>query len=265
LNVFGQGGYLLYRFYPDPGRLPFMDIHQAGTKEIRYLYAFAQQDTTAWRVIDQRFHFDWVLLPGAAVGTPMLGDFLDTDPTWAMVFIDDEAVLWLKRGGACDSLAERYAFHYLPGGSAGAAALGARAARDSTLRGPIRAEIERAGAGSPYNACTHVLAGFLALLEGHSDDAELQFDDAARQHPLNATVRDRQGLAHLYAGDLAGAERAFRAADRAPGGYPEADLRQGQLMAARGTRDAARRAYERSLARHPELTEARDSLERMGQ
>src|SRR5262249_1595114 len=42
-NSFLFGGYLLHRFYPDPGRLPFMDIHQAGTKEIRYLYAFALQ------------------------------------------------------------------------------------------------------------------------------------------------------------------------------------------------------------------------------
>src|SRR5439155_12870713 len=33
-NAFSFGGYLLWRFYPDPGRLPFMDIHQAGTKQI---------------------------------------------------------------------------------------------------------------------------------------------------------------------------------------------------------------------------------------
>ena len=260
-NTFSFGGYLLYRFYPDPGRLPFMDIHQAGTKEIRYLYAFALQDTTAWRVTDQRFRFDWVLLPGATPGSPKLADFLDADSTWALVFADDQAVLWLRRNGSCAQQAREFAYHYLPGGPAGVGPLGERAARDSTLRGPIRAEIDRAIAESPYNAHAQGFAGNLALLEGRFSDAERNFDEAARQQPLEPTVRDRQGLAHLYAGDLAAAERAFRAAGRAPGAYAEADLRQGQLFAARGLRDEARRAYERSLAHHPELTEARDSLD----
>jgi len=263
-NTFSFGGYLLYRFYPDPGRLPFMDIHQAGTKEIRYLYAWAQQDSTAWHAADRKFHFDWVLLPGATPGSPILANFLDADSTWAMVFVDDEAVLWLRRDGSCAQLAREYAYHYLPGGPAGIGPLGARAASDSTARGPIRAEIERAIADSPFNARSQSFAGNLALLEGRFEDAERYFDEAARQQPIDVVVRDRQGLAHLYAGDLAGAERAFRAADSAPGAYPEYDLRQGQLLAARGKRDQARRAYERSLARHPDLTEARDSLEALG-
>jgi hypothetical protein len=263
-NTFAHGGYLLYRFYPDPGRLPFMDIHQAGTKEIRYLYAYALQDTSAWRVTDQRFRFDWVLLPGATPGSPMLANFLDRDSTWAMVFVDDEAVLWLRRDGACAPLAREFAYHYLPGGPAGIGPLGERAVRDSLARDSIRAEIDRAIADSPYNARSQAFAGHLALLEARWADASRHFDEAARQQPNETVVRDRQGLAHLVAGDLAGAERAFRAARRNPDKWPEADLREGQLLAARGRREDARRAYERSLARHPELTEARDSLERMG-
>src|SRR5207249_2455776 len=30
-NMFWHGGYLLWRFWPDRDRLPFMDIHQTGT------------------------------------------------------------------------------------------------------------------------------------------------------------------------------------------------------------------------------------------
>src|SRR5205823_245291 len=84
-NVFSFGGYLLWRFYPDPGRLPFMDIHQAGTREIRYLYAWALQDSVAWRQLDRRFRFDYVLLPRTLPGNPDLADFLDADSTWALV------------------------------------------------------------------------------------------------------------------------------------------------------------------------------------
>ncbi|HXS82721.1 MAG TPA: hypothetical protein VN896_08365 [Methylomirabilota bacterium] len=263
-NTFSFGGYMLYRFYPDRDRLPFMDIHQAGTKEIRYLYAWSQQDTAAWRVTDQRFKFDWVLLPGATPGSPRLANILDADSTWAMVFVDDEAVLWLRRDGSCSAQAREFAYRYLPGGPAGIGPLGALAARDSTLRGPIRAEIERAIADSPYNARSQAFAGNLALLEGRWADARAHFDEAARQHPYETVVRDRQGLAHLYAGDLDGAERAFRAAAAAPGKWAEGDLREGQLLAARGKLEAARSAYARSLKRHPELTEARDSLEALG-
>src|SRR5262249_37873946 len=128
----------------------------------------------------------------------------------------------------------------------------------------IRDEIVRAIAGSPYNAREQALAGNLALLEGRFADARENYDEAARQQPYDIAVRDRQGLAHLYAGDPARAEQAFGAAGRARGKYADSDLREGQVLAALGRRDAARTAYERSLARHPELTEARDSLASLG-
>ena len=263
-NTFAEGGYMLFRFYPDPGRLPFMDIHQAGTKEIRYLYAFALQDSSAWRVLDNRYRFDWVLLPGATPGSPQLANFLDADSTWALVFVDDEAALWLRRDGACAALARAQVYRWLPGGPAGIGPLGARAARDSTVRGAIAAELERAIASSPYDARAHAFAGNLALLEGRWADARAHFDAAAAIQPLESELRARQGVARLYGGDPAGAEQSFAMARRLDRSWPEADLRQGQVLAALGRRDDARRAYERSLAHHPEITEARDSLAALG-
>jgi len=263
-NVFSFGGYLLYRFYPDPGRLPFMDIHQAGTKEIRYLYAFAQQDSTAWRELDRRYRFDWVLLSGATPGSPRLANYLDADTTWALVFVDDEAVLWLRRDGSCAGIAREHAYRFMPGGTAAIGPLGLRAARDSTIRGPIREEFERAIRSSPWNARSHAFAGTLALLEARWADAATHFAEAARQQPAEGELRERMGLALLHGGDAAGALAAFRATRNLRPNWPEGDLRMGQALAALGRRDEARRAYERSLARHPELSEARDSLARIG-
>ena len=260
-NVFSFGGYLLYRFYPDPGRLPFMDIHQAGTREIRYLYAFSLQDSTAWRTLDGRYRFDWVLIPPALPASPDLADFLDADSTWALVFTDDAASLWLRRGGACDSLARTQAYRYVPGGAKAVGALGERAVRDSTARGPIAAELARAIASSPWNARARSFAGTLALLEARWGDAREQFGEAVRQQPLLGDLHERLGLALLYGGDAAGALAAFTVERRVRPSWPEADLRMGQALAALGRRAQARRAYERSLARHPELSEARDSLE----
>lgn len=259
-NVFSFGGYLLWRFYPDPGRLPFMDIHQAGTKEIRYLYAWAQQDSTAWRTLDQRYRLDWVLLPRVLPGHPDLIDFLDADRNWALVFCDDAAALWLRRDGACAALARDQGYHLLRVGSDAVGALGERAERDSTLRGPLHAELARAIASSPWNARTHMLAGNLAMLEGGFTEARAHYAEAVRQLPLEPGGRERLGLAECYAGDPAAALASFRAERRVRPAWPEADLREGQAYAAIGDRARARAAYERSLARHPELSEARDSL-----
>ena len=48
-NPFHFGGYLLWRFWPDRGRLPFHDIHQTGTVADRDLAARAFNDPTAYR------------------------------------------------------------------------------------------------------------------------------------------------------------------------------------------------------------------------
>ena len=259
-NAFSFGGYLLWRFYPDPGRLPFMDIHQAGTKEIRYLYAWALQDSVAWRTLESRFAVDYVLLPRTLPGEPDLADFLDADANWALVFADDAAALWLRRDGACSAQAYSEGYHFLPGGMRAAAALGERAASDSTLRPLLRAEFMRAIAASPWNARAHTLAGHLDLLEGRFAAARAQYAEAVRQLPLESGLHEHLGLAEYYGGDPVAALASFHAERRVQPAWPAADLREGQALAAIGDHAHARQAYERSLARHPEFSEARDSL-----
>ena len=259
-NAFSFGGYLLWRFYPDPGRLPFMDIHQAGTKQIRYLYAWALQDSTAWHELQQRFHTDYVLLPRTLPGDSDLADFLDADADWALVFADDAAVLWLRRDGACSAQAYAQGYRFMPGGAHAAAALGERAASDSTLRPAMRAEFMRAIAASPWNARAHALAGHLDMLEGRFASARAHYAEAVRQLPFESGLHERLGLAAYYGGDPVAAMAAFRAERSVQPAWLEADLREGQALAAMGDRVRARQAYARSLAKHPEFGEARDSL-----
>ena len=62
-NNFEFGGYQAWRFWPDRARLPFMTgTIEAATREDRFLYAgtFARPD--AWRALDRRHRFDYVLL-----------------------------------------------------------------------------------------------------------------------------------------------------------------------------------------------------------
>jgi len=263
-NTFAFGGYLLYRFHPDPGRLPFMDIHQAGTREIRERYVWALQDPGAWRDLDGLYRFDWVLLPRVLAGDPDLADFLDADSTWALVFADDAAALWLRRGGSCDSLAARDAFRWMPAGTRALGPLGLRLARDSTVRAAVEAELARAIASSPWNARAHTLAGNVAMIARDFASARAHYDEAVRQQPLEAQLLERQGLARLYAGDPAAALASFRERARRRPPWPEADLRVGQALAAMDRWEEARRAWKRSAERHPEIAAARDSLARSG-
>ncbi|MGH7742730.1 MAG: hypothetical protein ACRENS_12005, partial [Candidatus Eiseniibacteriota bacterium] len=61
-NEFEAGGYLVYRFWPDRSRLPFIDVHQSGSREDRYLYVWARQDSAGWAALDGKYHFDYVLV-----------------------------------------------------------------------------------------------------------------------------------------------------------------------------------------------------------
>ena len=57
-RIFNQGrtsGYLLWRFWPDRGRLPFMSIHpEDSPPEIRDLYAAVFTDPSTWSGVDAR-------------------------------------------------------------------------------------------------------------------------------------------------------------------------------------------------------------------
>jgi hypothetical protein len=265
LNVFGQGGYLLYRFYPDPGRLPFMDIHQAGTKEIRYLYAWAQQDTAAWRVLDQRFRFDWVLLPGATPGSPRLANFLDAD--------SHVGARVRGRRGRAVAAPQR-----LVRGPGTGILLPLHPGRPRRHRPAGRTRGARLDPPRPdprRDRARHRRLSIQCAIAG-SSPATWRCSRGASKTPSGTSTRRRGSNRPRSPCATARASRtstpatspapSARSAPRTrhQGAYPEYDLRLGQLLLRAGSATEARRAYERSLARHPDLTDARDSLAALG-
>ena len=165
-NQFFLGGYLLYRFWPDRGRLPFMDIHQTGTRADRDLYALAMSDPAAWRALDRRHRFDYVLLRRAPYPGDGLVEHLDADSTFALVFLDDAAALWARREGPLAPLAARFAYRLQPAGTSRLGALGYLTTTDSVARARIVVEFEREAAGSPYHAQALSRLGSLELAVG---------------------------------------------------------------------------------------------------
>jgi hypothetical protein len=100
-NQFETGGFLLWRLWPD--RLPFTDIHQAGTSADMDIYIRATAFEPWWRQLESRFQFDHAVINRRGVSDSLTA-FLERDTTWARVFADEQALLYLKRGGAFDGL-----------------------------------------------------------------------------------------------------------------------------------------------------------------
>jgi hypothetical protein len=179
LNEFWQGGYLLWRFWPQRDRLPFMDIHQSGSPQDRALMARLGERRGALQALDQRYHFAWVLCSNRWQLSGELAGELDADSSWVLAFADDAALLYLRRHGALAAIAARDGYRWLAGGPDALRALGQRVAADTSVRPAVRAELQRAIHESPARSgvAQNLLAG-LAMVEGHYAEAVARFDSS---------------------------------------------------------------------------------------
>jgi hypothetical protein len=152
VNSFAFGGYQLWRFWPDSTRLPLIDIHpEDATPALRDLYLRALTTPAGWRELDERLHPDYALFTRRYSDQPTVLDILDRDNRWALVFVDDVAALYVRRGGTLDTLANRWAYSTLGGARTSIPDRLRRAAQDPGLRLRMREELARQAEDSPVN------------------------------------------------------------------------------------------------------------------
>ncbi|MBI1798595.1 MAG: hypothetical protein HYR73_02790 [Candidatus Eisenbacteria bacterium] len=264
-NEYYNSGYLLWRFWPDRSRLPFMDIHQSGTGEDRRLYPYVFASAEAWHALDSRRRFELLLLDGSArpVRGNRLPDIVDAETTWALVFRDDNACLYARLGGVNDAIASREGYRWVPGGSAGLVALGVACQRDGAARREARGELERQAASSRFNARASSLLANLSIMEGRVDEAHALLEHALALEPDAPTAHERLGILALGAGHPLDALAEFDREALTGPGSGELDLHRGQALEALGERARATDAYRRQLARRPDDARARDALDRL--
>jgi hypothetical protein len=145
-NDFFLGGYLLWRFWPDPGRLPYFDIHpedKPAAERLAYLHAFT--GSAGWNALELRRQFDWALLSRVRARDPGLIDLLETDPDWRLVFSDDAAALFVRRDGALRRQADSFGYLLLPAGSQRARAVAEECMRDPAVAARLSLELQRQG------------------------------------------------------------------------------------------------------------------------
>jgi tetratricopeptide (TPR) repeat protein len=264
-NNFEFGGYQAWRFWPDRARLPFMTgTIEAATPEDRFLYAgvFARPD--AWRALDRRHRFDYVLLERVQEGDNRLLDLLDADTTWALVFADDAATVYVRRSGPLAALAAAAGPRPIPAGVAGLAALARAMTADTTLIAGVEAGLKARVAASPWNGRDLALLANVELALGRPDNARRRIESALTVNP----TLDR---AHLLLGMIALAQdRPREAIDqlmRQRELTPEMTgvaVRLGQAWQRAGDLQRARTWYRRELALDSGNREVLDSLAAIG-
>ena len=264
-RLFNQGrtsGYLLWRFWPDRGRLPFVSIHlEDSPPEIRAHYAAVFTDPSAWADVDGRFNFDMVLLDRRQFGSDRLYDHLDRDSTWALVFADDAAVLYLRREGPLAAAAGRLAHRVVPAGRDALVALRTAWTDDEALRREARVELERQASASPYNAGASSLLADLAMAEGRFPDARALLAHALVVDPDTPRVHERLGLVALWQENHALATAELERERRKAGPSAGLEVTLGFAREAAGDRAGARRHYVAALRLDPGNARARALLE----
>jgi hypothetical protein len=199
-NDFYLGGYMLWRFWPERDRLPFIDIHQTGTREDRRLASAVTADPAAWRTLDAKYRFDYVMLNRYWIQGDRSLDALDADTSFALVFVDDAAALYVRRSGALSAVADSFAYRVVPGSISGIQALGASLSADSTLRAAVAAELMRMVTESEFSGSAHSNLANIAMMEGRLADARREILLALERDPGAVYAHERLGIIALSEG-----------------------------------------------------------------
>jgi hypothetical protein len=262
-HSFGQlrvSGYQLWRFWPDRDRLPFMDIHATASAEDRAAYAQALSRRDGWPILDRGGRFDYVVLDPWAADS--LLEALDADSTMALVFLDDTGVLYVRRTGVNAAVADSFGYRFIGGGTLRPArAIAAVAsAGDSVTRRALIGELARLVASSPGNARAYNMVATLALAEKRYDDARSAFRAALRASPRTPLAHFRLASLALMRNDPQEALVEY-GRERTIEERPGIDFGMGLAYKLSGNSPAARRAFEREIARWP-MTPSAEAAQR---
>jgi Flp pilus assembly protein TadD len=260
-NHFHFGGYMLWRFWPERGRLPFATIHpEALRHEDRLAYERARTDPAGWGALDARYRFDYALLYRRQLGGDRLLDALDADRAFALVFLDDVAAVFVRRDGPLAGVAHRLAYRAAPAGRSAIGALGRTCATDTLLRARAEAELARQAAGSPHNAMASSVLATLEMMDGRPAEAEARMRHALEVDPDLPRAHERIGMIALAAGRPADAARALELALADRPVPPGVHFALGRAYRTLGQTDRAREQFRVELALAPGNAAVADSL-----
>jgi hypothetical protein len=263
-NPYYFGGYLLWRFWPQRDRLPFMDIHQTGTRQDREWSGYAPGEPRAWKSLDEERHFQLAVIDGHIdwIWNYHLPDALDADTSWALVFRDDAAMLYVRREGANAGIADSLAYRFVPGGFAAWNERFGLVIRDREVRALARAELERMRRESPQCGWAESELGAIAYMDGDRAGARRHLESAIRLDPRLPAVHRQLGYLDLADGRPRDAIAAFNAELALHTTPLDLYRRMGEAHEALGDRAHAIEWYRRAVENGPDAA-AQAALDRL--
>lgn len=110
LNNYDIGGYLIYHLYPQEKVFTDNRPEAYSVSFFKDIYIPLQQNESIWQEQSQKHNFN-VIFFGHRDATPWGQQFLVSrlkDPFWAVVWLDQYAIIFLKRNELNQSIIERY-------------------------------------------------------------------------------------------------------------------------------------------------------------
>lgn len=265
-NPFYLGGYMLWRFWPDEHRLPFMDNELSGGRLERERYARMFMQPGSWPQFRDQYLFDYVLLDAAQ--DPRVGDVsrdvLDADTTYALVFRDDASALYVRRVGGQARLAREAAYRLVPGGERLLGPLGQACEADSGIRAGTRIELQRMVRQSRWNSRARSLLANLDLIEGNYDDAQRQLEAALEIDPALYAGHERLGIIAMQQERWQDAVRELELERELTGGSRALSGRLARSWQAVGDQRKARKYYGEVFDMAPSDPALADSISARG-
>jgi len=250
-NAFHFGGYITWRDFPR--RVPILDGRGHVTANLLEEIHFARAHPEHLERLRARFGLDAAVMDYPTYSGDAFEDVLgpDTDraltsPDWALVYWDDVALVYLRRGGPHAAIIERDAYRLVKPANGGAGL--ARLLGDPAQAAAARAELSRnvAETGSSLGL----------LLQGHAaTDPDQAIATFARVQDPARRFEAEQATALLYwrKKDYAKATEFY---ERALAREPAAVVlyNAGQVRAEAGDDRGAVRYFERARRADPALT-----------
>ena len=224
------------------------------------LTAYVPTDPTAWSQLEELHHFDYALLNRYRSEGDRSLESLDADQRFALVFMDDNAAVYVRREGPLEAVADSFAYRVIPGGAGSMRALGSQLAADSTLRERARAELERVARSSEFNSSAHSNLANLAMLEGRFATARAELESTLTIAPWTPYTWERLALVALGEGRPRAALWAI-AREKSTREHREVRERiRGDAKALERELESQRRELVAALQREPGRRDLADSL-----
>jgi len=262
-NEYDSGGELMFLL---PGRRVFVDSRGIEYGESHFRSSLRWYIPDEWAGLDKVWRSDYAIIrrhPSGAYTTRVL----DALPEWRLMYWDDTAMVYARLDGANATAAAQRGLKLLQPGRSNAQYIEAhvQGGRGQALLEELSVSLERA----PKNLNAVLLAAYVEARSGRLGAAEQWARKGVSIHPDRAQPFATLGWTLMAAGDLVGAETAYRSGlkvlRRSERPTVGADLLNnlGRVLEKRGDVEGAVRLYEEALGASPDHGDARHNLGRL--